>query len=82
MSNAEKTDILLDVVIKQQWCSPNLKGPGADPKRVMYVELEEGGNYEIFEFFPCEMTFSQKELVGMSITKARALKATKLQALS
>jgi len=79
MTNEKKKDVLTDTVIKQQWCSPNLVGPNKDPLRVMYVELEGGGNYEIFQFFPCEMKFKQKELVGLSIFAARALKAAKLQ---
>jgi hypothetical protein len=78
MSNAKK-DALLNTVIKQQWTSPNLDGPNTDPIRVMYVELEDGlGHYEIFQFFPCEIKFKQKELVGLSIAAARELKEAKV----
>lgn len=79
MSRSKK-DILKNCVIKQQWTSPNLKGPNTDPIRVMYVELEDGlGHYEIFQFFPCEIKFKQKELVGLSIHEARELRDAKLK---
>ena len=43
----------------------------------VYVTLSNGDSYDLFEYYPDEITFSKSEFIGLTVAEARNLKTQK-----
>jgi hypothetical protein len=43
----------------------------------VHVTLEDGSEQKLFEYYPDEISFSEKEFVGLTLDEARGLKTKK-----
>lgn len=48
-----------------------------DPMPRIYVELEDGSTELLFEYYPDEISFTEKEFIGLTVEEARHLKFKK-----
>lgn len=48
-----------------------------DPLPEVWVTLEDGQEEKLFEYYPDEISFDSQELLGLTVSEARALKQTK-----
>lgn len=48
-----------------------------DPMPEVHVILENGAEHYLFQFYPDEISFTEKEFVGLTLDEARGLKFKK-----
>mgnify|MGYP007047043593 CR=1 FL=1 len=63
-------------LIKRATVDPAPRSLWDDPPKVT-VELEDGTVEVLFTFFPEEISFTEDELIGMTVKEARDLKVQK-----
>lgn len=49
----------------------------SDPMPEVHVMLEDGNEQYLFQYFPDEISFTEKEFIGLTILEARGLKFKK-----
>jgi hypothetical protein len=48
-----------------------------DPRQKVKVQLSNGEEYSLFEFYPDEVSFNESEFIGLTLDEARRLKFEK-----